>query len=74
MTEEKELKVVKKQNPLVGAQAVPTTLDKKDVGIGIDTSKELPDAIIHEGLEGRLDVAALDRLTTMSNSRDQMYQ
>ena len=67
-------KVKKKQsNPLVGSQAQPTTLETTTT-LDIDTTKSLPDNIIEAGLSHQLDIAALERFTSISNARDQVYQ
>ena len=58
---------------LIGSQAQPTTLDST-TKIDIDVDKTLLDNIIEAGLSGGLDTTALDRFTSMSNARDQMYQ
>jgi hypothetical protein len=69
-----ENKTKKKQsNPLVGSQAQPTTLDNT-TALDIDTKKVLADNIIEAGLSRQLDIAALENFTSVSNSRDQMYQ
>lgn len=60
-------------SPLVGHQAQPTTLDSTTT-LDIDTKKTLPDNIIEAGLSHKLDVSALENFTTVSNSRDQIYQ
>ena len=57
----------KQSNPLVGSQAQPTTLD-------IDTNKTLADNIIEAGLSSKLDISRLESFTSISNSRDQIYQ
>ena len=69
-----ENKTKKKQsNPLVGSQAKPTTLDNT-TALDIDTNKVLADNIIEAGLSRQLDISALENFTSVSNSRDQMYQ
>jgi hypothetical protein len=60
-------------NPLVGSQAVPVTLDNTTT-LDIDTKKVLADNIIEAGLSRKLDIAALENFTSISNSRDQIYQ
>ena len=60
-------------NPLVGRQAKPTTLDSTTT-LDIDITKSLPDNIIEAGLSHRLDISAIESFTTISNSRDQIYQ
>ena len=39
-----------------------------------DTNKILVDNIIEAGLSSKLDMAALDNFTSISNARDQVYQ
>ena len=69
-----ENKTKKKQaNPLVGSQAKPVTLDNT-TRLDIDTNKILADNIIEAGLSSNLNVAALEHFTSISNSRDQIYQ
>ena len=63
----------KQSNPLVGSQAQPTTLETT-TNIDIDTKKILADNIIEAGLSSQLDVAKLENFTSISNSRDQIYQ
>ena len=63
----------KQSNPLVGGQAQPTTLDNTTT-LDIDTKKVLVDNIIEAGLTSKLDVTALENFTSISNSRDQIYQ
>lgn len=60
-------------SPLVGHQAQPTTLDSTTT-LDIDIQKILPDNIIEAGLSHKLDTSALENFTTVSNSRDQIYQ
>lgn len=61
------------KNPLIGAQAIPTTLDTT-TKIDIDTEKEFVDAILDAGINGTLDTTALENFTSISNARDQIYQ
>lgn len=61
------------KSQLIGAQAKPVILDKQDK-LDIDTKKVLIDNIIEAGLTGGLDVAALEQFTSISNTRDQIYQ
>lgn len=69
-----ESKPKKRQsNPLVGSQAQPTTLDNTTT-LDIDTKKTLVDNIIEAGLSSQLDIAKLENFTSISNSRDQIYQ
>lgn len=63
----------KPSNPLVGSQAQPTTLDNT-TKLDIDTNKILADNIIEAGLTSRLDMAAIENFTNVSNARDQIYQ
>jgi hypothetical protein len=63
----------KSSSPLVGSQAQPTTLDNTTT-LDIDTKKILVDNIIEAGLSSRLDIAKLENFTSISNSRDQIYQ
>ena len=63
----------KQSNPLVGSQAKPITLDNTTT-LDIDTKKVLADNIIEAGLSSQLDIAALENFTSISNSRDQIYQ
>lgn len=63
----------KAKNPLVGAQTKPITLDNT-TKIDIDVSKALIDDIIEAGINGGLDTSALESFTSLSNSREQIYQ
>ena len=63
----------KQSNPLVGRQAQPTTLDHTTT-LDIDVKKTLADNIIEAGLSSQLDIAKLENFTSISNSRDQIYQ
>lgn len=60
-------------NPLVGSQAKPVTLDTTTT-LDIDVAKTLVDNIIEAGLSSKLDIAKLESFTSISNSRDQIYQ
>ena len=71
MAENKSKK--KQSNPLVGSQAQPTTLDSTTT-LDIDTNKTLVDNIIGAGISSQLDIAKLEHFTSISNSRDQIYQ
>jgi len=64
---------IKINNPLIGAQAVPTVLDKT-TKIDIDVEKQFVDNILEAGLTGHLDTTALEEFTSISNARDQIYQ
>ena len=63
----------KVKNPLVGSQAQPTTLDST-TKIDIDVTKALIDDIIEAGINGGLDTHAIESFTSLSNSREQIYQ
>ena len=58
---------------LVGNQAKPVVLDST-TKLDIDTQKTLVDNIIVGGLTGRLDTGEIEKFTSISNSRDQIYQ
>ena len=74
MAENIEPKKTKKpKSSLIGNQAKPTVLDST-TKLDIDTNKVLIDNIIEAGLNSTLDTSALERFTTISNSRDQVYQ
>jgi hypothetical protein len=73
MAEEKEIKPKKPKSSLIGNQAKPTVLDST-TKLDIDTNKTLMDNIIEAGLNSTLDTAALEHFTSISNSRDQIYQ
>ena len=73
MAEEKEIKSKKPKSSLIGNQAKPTVLDST-TKLDIDTNKVLMDNIIEAGLKSTLDTAALEQFTSISNSRDQVYQ
>lgn len=60
-------------SPLVGSQTQPVTLDNT-VALDIDTKNVLADNIIEAGLASKLDMAALENFTSISNARDQVYQ
>jgi len=61
------------KSPLIGAEAKPAVLDST-TKLDIDTNKVLLDNIIEAGLTSKLDIGELERFTTISNSRDQVYQ
>lgn len=65
--------VTKTSHALIGSQTQPITLDNTTT-LDIDVNKTLADNIIEAGLTSKLDVAALENFTTISNSRDQIYQ
>ena len=71
--ETKKPRKPKNSNSLVGNQAKPVVLDST-TKLDIDTNKVLVDNIIEAGLSSRLDVSAIDRFTSISNARDQVYQ
>lgn len=71
MAENKSKKTA--SNPLVGSQTKPVTLDNTTT-LDIDTKKTLADNIIEASLTSKLDVAALENFTSISNARDQVYQ
>ena len=73
MAEEKEIKQKKPKSSLIGNQAKPTVLDST-TKLDIDTNKVLLDNIIDAGLNSTLDTAAIENFTSISNSRDQIYQ
>lgn len=66
-------KTKKTKSPLVGHQAVPTTLNNT-TQLDIDTSKIFVDSIIDLGLSGGLDPTSLENFTSLANNRDQFYQ
>ena len=70
-----ENKTTKKKtsNPLVGSQTKPVTLDNTTT-LDIDVKNTLADNIIEAGLTSKLDMAAIENFTSVSNSRDQIYQ
>ena len=61
------------KSPLIGNQAKPAVLDST-TKLDIDTNKVLIDNIIEAGLTSRLDVSQIEKFTTISSSRDQVYQ
>jgi hypothetical protein len=74
MAEENKL-VKPEQAPssLVGSQTQAITLDNTTT-LDIDVKKILVDNIIEAGLSSKLDIAKLENFTSISNSRDQIYQ
>ena len=70
---EPKKRTTKPKSSLIGNQAKPVVLDST-TKLDIDTNKVLIDNIIEAGLQSRLDVSALDRFTSISNARDQVYQ
>ena len=74
MAEENKTKNKKKaSNPLVGSQTQPVTLDNTTT-LDIDVKNSLAENIIEAGLTSKLDIAALENFTSISNARDQVYQ
>lgn len=73
MAEPNKTKAKKPKSSLIGNQAKPTVLDST-TKLDIDTNKVLMDNIIEAGLNSTLDTAALEHFTSISNSRDQIYQ
>ena len=73
MAETKTKKPSKSKSSLIGNQAKPVVLDST-TKLDIDTNKVLIDNIIEAGLQSKLDVSAIDRFTSISNARDQVYQ
>jgi hypothetical protein len=63
----------KQSNPLVGSQAQPVTLEATTT-LDIDTNKTLADNIIEAGLSSQLNISTLENFTSISNTRDQVYQ
>lgn len=62
----------KQQSPLVGAQAKAVTLSdvtKSDV----DNSSRLIDILLDAGLSGNLNYSSIEKFTSISNARDQIY-
>lgn len=60
-------------SPLVGSQTQPVTLDATTT-LDIDVNNTLIDSVIEAGIASKLDINALENFTTISNTRDQMYQ
>jgi hypothetical protein len=60
-------------NPLIGNQAKPVPLDST-TKLDIDTNNKLLDNIIESSISNNLDISAIEEFTTISNSRDTMYQ
>ena len=63
----------KTSHPLVGSQTKPVTLDNTTT-LDIDVKNTLLDNIIEAGINSHLDMSALERFTSISNARDQVYQ
>jgi hypothetical protein len=70
---ENNSKKKKTSHPLVGSQTQPVTLDSITT-LDIDVNNTLTDNIIEAGITSKLDIAALENFTSISNSRDQIYQ
>ena len=70
MAEEKKTR--KPRSSLVGNQAKPVVLDDT-TKLDIDTKKVLIDNIIEAGLSHQLDISEIERFTSISNARDQVY-
>ena len=73
MAETKTKKSSKSKSSLIGNQAKPVVLDST-TKLDIDTNKVLIDNIIEAGLQSKLDISAIDKFTSISNARDQVYQ
>ena len=71
--ENKFIKPEQASSSLVGSQTQPITLDNTTT-LDIDVKKILVDNIIEAGLSSQLDIAKLENFTSISNSRDQIYQ
>ena len=71
MAENKNKK--KQSNPLVGSGTQPVTLDNTTT-LDIDVRGTLVDNIIEAGIASKLDIAAIENFTSISNARDQVYQ
>lgn len=71
--EEKTNKPQQTKSPLMGSQAQPTVLDATQK-LDIDVNKSLIDSIIYSGLSGGLSIGDIEAFTSVSNSRDQIYQ
>ena len=72
MADTKPIRKPKQKSSLIGNQAKPTVLDST-TKLDIDTSKVLIDNIIEAGLSSQLDIGALEKFTSVSNARDQVY-
>jgi hypothetical protein len=72
MAEETPKKTRKPKSSLIGNQAKPVVLDST-TKLDIDTNKVLVDNIIEAGLSSKLDISAIERFTSISNARDQVY-
>jgi hypothetical protein len=63
----------KQSHQLVGSGTQPVTLDNTTT-LDIDVKGIIVDNIIEAGLSSKLDIAALENFTSISNARDQVYQ
>lgn len=72
-TKKKTTKPKAAKSELVGNQTKPVVLDST-TKLDIDTQKVLVDNIIVGGLTGRLDTTEIEKFTSISNARDQVYQ
>ena len=70
--EKKTTRKPRQKSSLVGNQAKPVILDDT-TKLDIDTNKVLVDNIIEAGLSSKLDITELERFTSISNARDQVY-
>lgn len=71
-TKKTNTKPKQSKSSLVGSQAKPTTLDS-NLKLDIDTNQVLVDNIIQAGLSDNLDLSTLSQFTSISNSREQIY-
>ena len=58
---------------LVGNLATPVP-NNAEANIGVDTSKKFIDNILSASIASSLDTAEIENFTSISNSRDQIYQ
>lgn len=73
MANETKKQIKTTANGLLGAQAKPSTLDSA-TKLDIDTEKKFVDTLIQGATNGKLNLNDLDHFTSISNSRDQVYQ
>ena len=66
------IKPKQSKSSLVGSQTKPITLDS-NLKLDIDTNQVLIDNIIQAGLSNNLDLNSLNQFTSISNSREQIY-
>ena len=71
--QEPQKKTKTKKSDLIGHQAKPIVLDDT-TKLDVDTDRTFMDHVIMAGLSHRVDTEELNRFTTMSDSRDTMYQ